>query len=92
MTPLERPNPDEDVPRVYVNAVNLQGGLYDVTLDLAHRVGNEDVAWTMRVTMSWEHARALADALSEATTEYQADIGEVRDVERAAARLLGEEG
>lgn len=43
----------------YVNAIRMNGGAYDIAIDLGQRVGDVEPIWERRVFMSWTHAAAL---------------------------------
>ena len=84
-TPIASPQ----VPRAYANAVAVEGGLYDVALTFGVRVGagGGSVEPGVQVLMSWEHARALVDVLAGLVEKYEAEFGDVRKVEQAAAAI-----
>jgi Protein of unknown function (DUF3467) len=76
------------IPRFYANAMAIHGGPYDVALDFGQRVGAEDPDWQFRILTNWEHAKAMAEALSRVIEQYEADLGVVRDVEEATAAII----
>jgi Protein of unknown function (DUF3467) len=74
---------ESPVPRYYVNAMGARGGPYDLALDFGQRVGADETEWQVRIVMSWEHARSMVDALQDVISKYEAELGEVRQVEEA---------
>lgn len=82
---LPMPPPGGTVPVLYVNAVGVRGGAFDITLDLGYSVPPNppadaetppSVDWLARVTMSWEHATVLARVLAGAVEKYEEQIGQ----------------
>lgn len=80
---------DADVPRLYVNAVVIRGGAFDVTLDMGYSVAphSPDQApippdWLARVSMSWEHAATLMRFLENAIKQYEEQVGQLPEVEK----------
>jgi hypothetical protein len=79
-----------DVPRLYVNAVAVRGGSFDVSLDLGFAVPGDSPdqpapapEWLARMTMSWEHAASLMRILEGAIKQYEDQVGPLPDVEKA---------
>ncbi len=56
--------------------------LFDLAMDFgyADEPGPPD-DFPVRVVMSWEHAKSLADLLAQNIQAYEEDIGEVRNFE-----------
>lgn len=81
---------NDPVARTYFNALAIRGGPYDVSLDLGQRgEGDEqDVLWQLHLVTNWEHLKSVATALAQVVESYEAEMGEVRDVEGAAAAAL----
>ena len=58
--------------------------IFDLAIDFGyHDEAGPPDAFPVRVAMSWEHAKALADLLAENIQAYEKDIGEVRNFEEA---------
>jgi hypothetical protein len=86
-----------DVPRLYVNAVVIRGGAFDVTLDLGYSVapGTPDQPpeapdWLARVSMSWEHAASLIRFLEGAIKQYEEQVGSLPDIEKVRMQAQAE--
>ncbi len=72
--------PMEAIPRVHANAMQALGGPFDLTLEFGYR--SDPVAEPepqARVTMSWEHAKAMAKALADVVEIYEQQMGTVPD-------------
>lgn len=68
----------------YANAIRLNGGAYDVAIDLGQRVGNQTPEWERRVYMSWTHAAALHRLLGTLIAAYEEGTGRpLEDPEKA---------
>jgi hypothetical protein len=85
--------PTADIPRLYVNAVAIRGGAFDVTLDLGYSIPADSPGqaphapeWLARVSMSWEHANAFKRFLENAIKQYETQAGELPDVEKLRAQ------
>jgi hypothetical protein len=83
------PEEGRPVPRLYVNAVGVRGGAFDLTLDLGFSVppGTPDEPpqppeWLARVSMSWEHAVGFMNLLEQAIKGYEEKVGQLPDLER----------
>lgn len=77
------------IQRLYVNAIAVRGGSFDLTLDLGYGVAAESPdqipnppEWLARVSMSWEHALALTRLLDQAIKQYEEQVGPLPDVEK----------
>lgn len=71
----------DGVPRVHANAMQALGGPFDVTLEFGYRWDPErEPDPQARVTMSWEHAKAMAQALVQAVENYEQQVGNLPDV------------
>jgi hypothetical protein len=88
------PSVGAGAPRLYVNAIAIRGGAFDVTLDLGYSVPPvsqdqppEAPEWLARVSMSWEHATALARFLEEAIKTYEEQAGKLPDIEKIRAQV-----
>jgi hypothetical protein len=82
--------PGADIPRLYVNAIGIRGGAFDVTLDLGYSLPGDSPdqpppapEWLARVSMSWEHAASLIRLLSGSIKQYEDQVGPLPDVEKA---------
>jgi hypothetical protein len=71
--------------RIYTNYVAMRGGAFDVAIDFGYRVGDDEPEMLTRVTMSWEHAVAVAALLSRQIEQYEQQMGSLPDIERARA-------
>jgi hypothetical protein len=85
---------DADIPRLYVNAVAIRGGAFDVTLDLGYSVPADSPdkppsmpEWLARVSMSWEHAAALMRFIETAIKQYEEQVGQLPDVEKIRTQV-----
>jgi hypothetical protein len=81
--------PGTPIPRLYVNAIGIRGGPFDVTLDLGFGPPAaspdqppEAPEWLARVSMSWEHAAALRRFLEVAIKQFEEQVGPVPNVEK----------
>lgn len=70
----------EDLPRYYANFALVEPAGMDVTMTMGHQIGAEAPVWSARVTMSWEEAKFLVNALNAQIEMYEAAFGNVRDV------------
>lgn len=75
--------------QLYANAMAATGGPYDLTLAFGRRVGVGDLVWQAEVAMSWEHARSMLVALEKVIKEYEAKVGEIRDLESVVEAEMG---
>lgn len=80
---------DAALPQLYVNAVVIRGGAFDVTVDLGHSVAPDSPdqptpppQWLARMSMSWEHALAFTRFLDGAIKKYEEQVGQLPDVEK----------
>lgn len=65
---------------VYVNWARVLMSPYDLVLDLGFRTENAPpTEFPVRTVMSWEQAKALATLLAAAVSEYEEEVGEVRE-------------
>lgn len=56
--------------------------LFDLAIDFGyHDEPGPPGAFPVRVAMSWEHAKALADLLAKNIKAYEDEVGQVRDFE-----------
>ena len=69
----------EDTQLVYANWVRMVATAYDLSMDFGynHEQGPPE-RFPIRVAMSWEHAKALADLLQTNIAAYEAEIGTIR--------------
>lgn len=80
----------EGIPTYYVNSVNLLVGTYDLTLTLrqVQDVTDEGVvsySTLARVVMSPQHAKVLADLLSDRVAQYERTFGSLHTREQIDA-------
>lgn len=80
----------EGIPTYYVNSVNLLVGTYDLTLTLrqVQDVTDEGVvsySTLARVVMSPQHAKVLADLLSDRVAQYERTFGNLHTREQIDA-------
>ncbi len=74
----------------YSNNANLVAGFYDLKILFSNIIIGipneephiEDRAW---VSLSWEHAKALRDILSERILDYEKIVGPIRDRDKPSA-------
>ena len=83
-----------DLPKLYVNAVAIRGGAFDVTIDLGYTVPPDSPdkppnapEWLARVSMSWEHAAALQRFLERSIKLYEEQVGQLPDVEKIRVQV-----
>jgi Protein of unknown function (DUF3467) len=88
------PSAGANIPRLYVNAIAIRGGAFDVTLDLGYSVpaDSPDQApnapeWITRVSMSWEHAATFMRFLESAIKQYEDQVGQLPDVEKLKVQV-----
>jgi hypothetical protein len=74
---------EDRIQHVYANVVAVHGGAFDVALDFGHRIEKEAPDYSVRVSMSWEHALALIRVLERVLEAHQGEIGTLPDVEKA---------
>jgi hypothetical protein len=79
-----------EVPRFYVNQVNVSASPFDVALDFGFRVGDEDPEPQVRVLMSLEHAASLRAILAGLLDAYEREVGAIPNVVQVAE--VGDEG
>jgi hypothetical protein len=65
---------------IYANAAGFRGAAFDCALDFGYALGSSEgeqpkPRWLVRVAMSWEHAGAVRDMLSDQIEKYEAQIG-----------------
>jgi hypothetical protein len=78
---------------VYVNWARVGLGPFDLTLDLGYRTDDAPPEeFPVRAVMTWEQAKSLSSLLDDAITQYEAEVGEIRDFgfEIGPARPVGE--
>jgi hypothetical protein len=75
--------PAASAPRFHTNAMEAQGGPFDLTLNFGFRaVPDEEPEVQTRVSMSWEHAKAMVKAIQGLVDDYEEKVGEIPDLER----------
>jgi hypothetical protein len=90
-TPAPGPPPMQ---LVYANVMGMRGGAFDLSLEFGYAIppgeGEEPQppAWSTRVAMSWEHARALYTLLGENLKQYEDQVGAIPNI--AVLRKAGE--
>lgn len=67
----------------YANVMAAKGGPYDLTIVFGRRAGSTGPEWDTEVTMSWEHARSMVTAVEQLIKDYEAKMGDIRDIETA---------
>jgi Protein of unknown function (DUF3467) len=69
----------ENTKLVYANWVRMNATPFDLAIDLGyHDEPGPPDAFPVRVAMSWEHAKVLADLLAQNIKAYEDQVGEVR--------------
>jgi len=70
------------------------GGPYDLALDFGYRPGQEeDPAYEVRISMSWEHAAAITSILQRLIDDYERQvpsISAIRDKVAEATELAAQ--
>lgn len=65
----------ESIQRFHANVVQAHGGPFDLTLDFGYRPNPAtDPEFEARITMSWEHAVALAVILGKLIEQYESQV------------------
>jgi hypothetical protein len=65
---------------VYANWVRLAGTPYDVALDFGYRTDESPPKEpTVRVVMTWEHAKDVLLLLQNSVEQYESQAGPIRD-------------
>lgn len=65
---------------VYVNWARTGLSPFDLTLDLGYRTDDAPPPeFPVRAVMTWEHAKSLAELLTDAVHQYETEVGEIRD-------------
>jgi Protein of unknown function (DUF3467) len=75
------PEPQDQAETViYANWVRTVTTPYDLALDLGYRTGPAPPErFPVRIIMSWEHAKDLQALLGAAVSEYEKEVGGIRD-------------
>lgn len=72
----------EDIPMVYSNWVRTKGNLLDLSVDFGYSeepfLGPPEMGPSVRVVLSWEHAKGLIGLLQENVKAYEDNVGRVR--------------
>jgi hypothetical protein len=71
----------EKFQRVYSNAANIEVTAWDFNIifgELKKTEGKMTIEQSVMVTMSPQHAKALADILSNNVREYEKNVGEIK--------------
>jgi len=62
--------------------MRMNATIFDLAIDFGyHDEPGPPDAFPVRVAMSWEHAKALADLLARNIQAFEEDMGEIRDFE-----------
>lgn len=78
---MSEPDTDVAVPLLYANWVRVVGTPFDLGIDVGYRAGGEVPPQPQaRVVMAWEHVAVLRDLLSNVLTNYEENIGELRQL------------
>lgn len=76
---------------LYANATRVNGAAFDVAIDFGYQVADEPAQWTMRVAMSWEHARVLASTIQKGLESYEEQVGPIPNLEHHRSVQQAEE-
>lgn len=70
-------DPQADKP-IYINALNAEATAFDVALDMGYRLRQDEVPDpSVRVVMSWEHAKLLVIALQRLIDDFETKVAEI---------------
>jgi Protein of unknown function (DUF3467) len=80
--PATPPSWTGEAPRIYTNAVAINGGPFDVILifglqESAVGSGEHSVEEVARISMSWGHAKSMIPLLAKMVADYESKYGEV---------------
>lgn len=74
---------------VYANTAGIQGGPFDLAIDFGYMAlrrdadeGVPETNWSVRVAMSWEHARSLYDLLGKQIEAFETAVGNLPDTDK----------
>lgn len=81
IVPAVAPEPQDRADAVvYANWVRVESTPFDIAIDLGYRSDpSPPVRFPVRVITTWEHAAVLRDLLDSAISEYEEEIGALRD-------------
>jgi len=66
------------VPLVYANWIKFVPGPFDLSLDLGYFGPDTPPQSTMRLVVTWEHAKLLHSALGELVAQREENVGEIK--------------
>jgi hypothetical protein len=71
----------EDTQLIYANWVRMMGTPFELSIDFGYNeVQGPPEKFPVRVAMSWEHAKALAELLQSNIVDYEQSVGPIREV------------
>jgi hypothetical protein len=71
----------EDTQLIYANWVRMTGTPFELSIDFGYNeVQGPPKKFPVRVAMSWEHAKALAELLQSNIVDYEQSVGPIREV------------
>lgn len=74
--------PGEGVPLIYMNWLRTVGTAGDVALDVGYQSGNDVPVPSVRLAMTWEHAKLLYESIGNAIEQFEANNGPIRDLKK----------
>ncbi len=74
--------PVEGVPLVYINWLRTVGTAGDFAIDVGYQGGNEPPVPSVRLAMTWEHAKLLYESLGGAIEKFQEQGESIRDLKK----------
>jgi hypothetical protein len=78
---IEQPAFRQVVPQFYVNAITINGGAFDVAMDVGTQTAGEPLNVAARLYLTWEQAKLLLRLLDNAMNEYEDKVGKIRDLQ-----------
>jgi hypothetical protein len=77
--------PQQKVPLIYANNMAATAGPIELSMDFGYQPPNGDASsatWAIRIAMAWEHVKLVHDMLGKALEQYEANVGEIRDLQK----------
>lgn len=74
--------PVEGVPLIYMNWLRTVGTAGDIAIDVGYQVGNDVPVPSVRLAMTWEHAKLLYESIGSAIEQFEANNGPIRDLKK----------
>jgi hypothetical protein len=74
--------PPEGVPLIYMNWLRTVGTAGDIAIDVGYQGGNDIPTPSVRLAMTWEHAKLLYESLGDAIGQFEADNEKIRDLKK----------